>query len=237
MNHFLQSSVNRFRHFYLSQDSEEWKDLHDPTYKPWQFSASIIADIVGLGYKPACTRWKLMKGLLTPENTNYVFEYGKRNEAIALRNFYHKHPELVGVQPGYLHDAEYDFLTASLDNIAVTPQGNLLNVEVKCPFNQEIPMTASEIKNQWLIQINMQMRVSGIRTSVLTIWTPAACKDYLILYNENLANHLIQRVLEFRNSLQGSIAPRGVKPGDYLLHLLKSHKSNDIYYITQANDN
>lgn len=213
----------RFRHFTQPQDSPTWKSLHNRVNSDL-FSASVIPNLMGVGYKARCHEYDLVKGLKEDKDISFLphIKFGKDNEPKAKEHFSKAFPFLMCITPGIIYHANHPYIAATSDLIAVSKNdGQLMNVEIKCKFNGQLPETPEDIPARVLIQANVQMEVSGIGFTTLWFWTPEKQTGYLMPYSRALWIESLAAVHEFRQLLAENKRPSRTKVKQSLLDVIQ----------------
>lgn len=227
------SSLNpRFRHFFCTNESPEWKALHNPEQRRQYkfYSASVIPDLCGssIGYNSRSQQYDWIKGLKEQRDISDLppIKFGNENEPIAKERFQECFPFLMCVTPGLLYHPEYEYIGATSDLLAISKQnGELLNVEIKCMFMGILPETVEDIKARYIIQTMVQMAVSNIPVTALWYWTQEQQACFLIPFHKGLWEELLRVVHEFDGQLQRNERPTRTSASKNLLQYLQEVKS------------
>jgi hypothetical protein len=193
---------NRWRHWFLRQDSEEWSKLHEEGAKV--LTASVFPDLVGYGYQSVRKRFELALGLSKKKTNEYrdaLLEYGKENEVLAIKDFYKSHPQFKGqIQPGIVWSAELPFVGASVDNLAWLGS-DIYPVEVKCPCSQVLPEPKDRLG--WLIQVQIQLYCLGpeAERGILYFWQDGFGRAYWVPRSPQLIDLLLCHGVWFFNNV------------------------------------
>ena len=178
--HIISLEPLDFRFFQLSQEdgnNQEWKNARKDT-----ITASLVPEMFGIGYRPWC---RLVKGYEEPPST--ASEYGKKHEQDAKNSYLQNYATfpLLSQTPGLLvKDIGKSFkLGCSMDLVTLDKDLKWLNVEFKCPFTKQLPGSKEKINPRYLVQVFVQMWVSGIKQSHLFFWTPTGQECYLLTWD------------------------------------------------------
>lgn len=199
----------RFRYFAEPQDGPAWKSQHI-RFNSDLFSASVIPDLMGVGYKSRTWQYDLVKGLREDKDISNLphIKFGKESEPIAKQDFQKAFPFLMCITPGIAFHADYPFIAATSDLLCISKEtGETLNVEIKCKYNGELPETAQAVLPRVLIQANTQMEVLKLSHTVLWFWTAEKQIGWLMPYSKDLWDLSFAAVQDFRKVLEDNKRP------------------------------
>lgn len=202
---------SRFRDWYLDQTSPQWKEIHNRK-DSHVYTASIISDLLGsaIGYHSPAYQYDVVKGLKTEEDISNVppIKFGRDHEPDARDSFHAQFPFMLGSVPGLLWHHDYPNIGASLDLLAYcTKNQEIIPVEMKCMFSGILPETKDQVKEKYLVQLNIQMAVTKLKTGILWFWTADRQVGWLVQYNHDLFMECVKAVHEFEKRLQNSTRP------------------------------
>lgn len=212
----------RFRHLTEPQDSPVWKQLHNRINSDL-YSASVIPNLMGIGYKARCYEYDIIKGLKEDKDISHLehIKFGKESEPLAKEDFQKAFPFLMCITPGIIYHEKYPNIAASSDMICISKKdGALLNVEIKCKYNGILPETPEGIAPKVLVQANVQMAVTGIGFTVLWFWTKEKQIGWLMPYHEGMWQECLAAVEEFRTMLAENKRPHRTKVKQSVLNCI-----------------
>lgn len=206
----------KFEYWYYPQDHPIWDQMHN--YSKEILSASICGGILRFGEGSKDTPlhyYRCFKHLTDPTPDRFleevIFKYGKDHEPIAIEWTYQQLPYLIrGLQPGLILHSKYDWLAASLDQLAYCNKLNqLVLLEIKCPWGKKIPQTKYEIKRKYIIQILIQMAcMVVVEYGYFVVWSPEQQSVYLVQRDNDFLNLVVQYLIEFKHDhLQANVPP------------------------------
>ena len=179
-----QHKYDPFAFFTCDQRGELWNELHQPREEPFLVTASKVPEIVGVGYNTPTAIYKWYKGEKA-EKENEAMLYGSRTEEEAKNTFLKLNPEFVGVTPGTkFHDKFPELPYACSPDLIVLrhqqPSPDLINVEIKCPFKQIVPLSELDVKKSYIVQTQVQMEVLNLDLSFLWFFAPRRCSLFTV---------------------------------------------------------
>lgn len=156
-----------------------WEALHQegPFENVQFYTASRVPSIVGCGYDSPQKTWEYMTRTNKPtENVHSqkAKEHGKSHESVALADFREQFADSFGVcgcVVGMVVHPTVEYLAASADYIAWDNRnGALINVEIKCPYSASLPQTINAVKDNYLVQTQVQMMCLPLQRTLLFVW-------------------------------------------------------------------
>src|SRR3990167_7874628 len=137
------------------QKSNDW--LEDKKNK---ISGSEVADAIGVGYKKESGKNSLLFRKCGydpyPFKGNIYTEHGNRYELAAIQKYLsltdNIHIDLNIIPHNYI-----DFIAYSPDGICIDKDGNIILIEVKCPYTRKI--VKGEIPSYYIPQVQLGMQV------------------------------------------------------------------------------
>jgi hypothetical protein len=207
-------SFDRWKYWFDEPKGEVWDALHRPDkMKEFLITASVVPEIMGVGYSSAAKQYKLYTKQQTyqPPNTPAV-DWGQTHEEEALNTFLTHYPQWVGIKPGILFHKDYPTvpLAASLDMILVQKtddisEAELINLECKCPFyrDKQLPYSMDSIPLKAIIQTQVQMMVTGIQKSILWYWNPKDCVGIDIVKDDYSEKLILSAIKDFKEYVDG----------------------------------
>lgn len=162
-----------YRYFFEAPHSPVWNDLHDPGLGHRIHSASSIPNIVGYGYDSRFVYYLRCTGLRQKEDMseNVAIQHGVENEPRARDDFIRKYPHIYFCNPGFLLHPEYPFIGATSDGFGWDSKKEMpVSIEFKCPFISGNVQSTRDIKENYLIQVTVQMACTGFQLAYLHYW-------------------------------------------------------------------
>ena len=119
---------------------------------------------------------------------------------------------------------------ASLDQICITDKGEIVGLEIKCPYEsrtgEPVPRSVDDISTKFLIQIQIQLAVLPECTKMfLHYWTLNGFSQFEIPPHIPLQKALIKVINNFEFLVATNKSPRGAKPGIEIINLLADLRS------------
>ena len=208
---------HRFRDWFLDQSSDEWQQLHNLNSPTPLYTASMIPNILGIGYVSPNIMYQYMTGkkIYDMEAIGKAppLTWGKLHEKDALAEFVQKYPHCIVTRPGLVRHKDHDYVAASLDGLLLrcddSDDSSMVNLEIKCPYSKHIPFNRDEVHDNWLLQTQIQMACAGesVRQSYLWIWTPDKNVMWIIPRQQKLIDFAIKEVREFDCIVKGFAPP------------------------------
>lgn len=204
---------DRFRFWFIDENSQQWEDLHKHTYRPLLFTASNVPSILGMGYDSPATMYELYKGEKEKRIDMFlkrILDYGKTMEPIALEDFYDNYcgEWTLGAKPGPLIHKDIPWLLASVDQILYNPSTReLALLEIKCPWTSCTPEYVEEVSSTYLIQVQIQMLVTGVEKTFLYIYGRVARALFEIPYDPDLCHIILYQLEQFKNRIDNCNKP------------------------------
>lgn len=203
--------MSRYEGFFLQQDSEEWKKLHDRLITATKLEKILTG---GLG-KTRVRLWKEMLGMQDPIDLseNDAVKWGMEHEPVALDQFFRDHPEFQrGPQPGIIKHHHFYHCAASPDGFMYhEPTKSLMLLEIKCPYNEA---RVDDLPAKYLFQVQWQLFCCepSVKAAVLYLWTPEKQVKYMIKPNQKFIEWALGFVMPFWSCVTEKIIPEPLKP-------------------------
>ena len=236
-----------FKYWLIDQNSSIWQQMHDPiktreTERQTILTASQIANIFGYGFE---TRLKYYNKLICnmkleenkPEINDYFKEkaitHGKENEWLAKESFRSLFPSIKITTPGMIFHRHFNFIAASLDAVGLDVNNNeLVVVETKCPFRAR-PTAVWDIKENYLIQITVQMACVDLKVAYLHYWWEDETTDepryitFKIPFDETFWNYIIAGATNFKQNVDfRQSVPLRQKKDERLIVIIDNLRTN-----------
>jgi putative phage-type endonuclease len=205
---------HRFKYWFLKQSSTEWEEIHRKDWNNFILTASVCPRIFGCDPgDSAAHQYDLYRGNKQEKAFNefsqQAVDWGKHIEPTILKEFYKTHPDMTGVNPGLILHPKYDWLGASMDNIAVRC-GFLVNIECKGQYYSNPIVSPLDIKHKYYCQIQAQMMCCpSILQSVLVCYhkDEKIARAFTIIKNKPYIDLLEQGCVEFKQWVMGERKP------------------------------
>lgn len=162
----------------VNQNSPEWYEAHENF-----LGASAVADIFGIGFSSAKERFLIQSR--KKKKVVSLFGQAIMDDGHYFENQLLTFLEIRGwnfVKPGMYISKIYPDLGASLDAILFGANGNLYNLEIKAAIVKPIPSTQFEIPARYIIQIQTQMLLTGIKTTILAYHNTEKKTVFSVIY-------------------------------------------------------
>lgn len=188
----------------------------DPGSPEWlsRMSASKIAAVLGISpYESAFSLWHRMGGLTPPQEQTDVMSRGHYLEPSIRAWFADQHPDWSVTTTGTWVHHELDWAATSPDGLVTTDVGEVRYVEAKTAADSEGWGVAGsdQVPVGYRAQIIWGMHVTGLRVCHLPVLLPfLEFREYVINYDEDDARYMVERAMEFMDSLPGQ--PRERRP-------------------------
>lgn len=186
----------------LVPGSEAWSKV---------ITASKVAAILGLSpYDSPLSCWHKMRGNIPLEQETEDHRRGHYAEPAILAWFADQHPELTGMyqQPQYTNP-DLPWAAATPDAAMSAGETDVL-VEAKTARSMDdwgTPGT-DEIPAYYLVQVLFQLHLSGIKRAYVPVWGSwFEMAEYVVDYDQDLADGIIARCQKFWESLQADEPP------------------------------
>lgn len=188
----------------LVPGSEAWSKV---------ITASKVAAILGLSpYDSPLSCWHKMRGNVPLEQETEDHRRGHFAEPAILAWWRAEHPEysVLDQQPQILGQGDLSWCAATPDALATGRDVDDVLVEAKSARDMDEwgdPGT-DEIPAYYLVQVLFQLHLSGLKRAYVPVWGPwFEMEEYVVDYDEVLANGIIGRCREFWESLQDDVPP------------------------------
>jgi len=175
-------------------------------------TASKVSAILGLSpYDSPLSCWHKMKGNVPLEQETEDHRRGHYAEPAILAWWRDEHPEYTSMllQPQYVGEGDLERFAATPDAVASGVDGDVL-VEAKTARSLDDwgqPGT-DEIPAYYLVQVLFQLHLSGLQRAYVPVWGSwFEMEEYVVDYDEVLANGIITRCHEFWQSLAADEPP------------------------------
>lgn len=185
-------------------------------------TASKVSAILGLSpYDSPLSCWHKMKGNIPLEGETEDHRRGHYAEPAIIAWWRDQHPEysVLDLQPQYVAGN----LAATPDALASGKDVDDVVVEAKSARDMDEwgdPGT-DEIPARYLVQTLFQLHLSGLKRAYIPVWGPwFEMEEYVVDYDEVLANGIVSKCLEFFDSLAADNPP----PLDDSLHTFQTLK-------------
>lgn len=208
----------RFKYWNIDDGDSTFDKLHTIDPKNFLITASMVPEVFGWGCKGRSTKHyvELFKGNIVKETpTDFeqsCFDYGHRSEPLAANEFLDTYKQYVGIKPGFIFHPEIPWLGASPDLFCVedhsfvqfnfTSPLNIINVEVKAPFLKKIPEINSNIPIRNIIQVQVQMACTGLKETLLYIWSETNRSCWRVPRNEKFIEDIIHNLRLFKRLVE-----------------------------------
>lgn len=178
-------------------------------------TASKVSAILGLSpYDSPLSCWHKMKGNVPLEQETEDHRRGHYAEPAILAWWRDEHPEHFGFEdhPQYIGTGDLQRFAATPDAFAMLddPDVDRCLIEAKTARSMDEwgePGT-DEVPAYYLVQVLFQLHLSGIRRAYVPVWGSwFEMAEYIVDYDEVLANGIIGRCHEFWESLQANDPP------------------------------
>lgn len=245
----IENPVWNFSYWLIDQNSSIWQQMHDPVKTKERerqtiLTASQIANIFGYGFETRLKYYnKLICNLKEDDNkievNNFFKEkaitHGKENEWLAKESFRRQFPEIKITTPGMIFHRHFTFIAASLDAVGLDTLSNqLVVVETKCPFKAR-PSAVWDIKENYLIQITVQMACVNLQVAYLHYWWEDNETDepryitFKIPFDEMLWNYIAAGCANFKQNVDfKQSVPLRQQKCERLVTLLDNLRTNII---------
>lgn len=189
----------------LKPGSREWLRLVTP---------SKVAPILGISpYTDQYSQWHIMRGNITEPETDEM-RRGTFHEAGVLREFYHRHPELVREHNGHRTIRAAEWLAATPDSIAIPrnparrPHRVLVEIKTCAGWDDWGRTGTDEIPEHYLSQVlpcAYVAEVDEIRVFALgPFWE---YREYVVAPDIALAEATLAKCYEFWQTVQSGDEP------------------------------
>lgn len=189
----------------LEQGSTEWR-----LWRTRGITATDAAVLLGLSpYKTLWRLWAEKSGYATEVDLslNPLVQYGRRNEAVARRQYEAQVGELI--LPACVESTRMPLFRASLDGERSSNEP----VEIKCPSDavwQDVSThgrNSREFKYHYC-QLQHQLLVTESRIGWLIFWhAEHGLLEFKVERNDTLLRVLVQKAREFWNMLESGVEP------------------------------
>lgn len=178
-------------------------------------TASKVSAILGLSpYDSPLSCWHKMKGNVPLEQETEDHRRGHYAEPAILAWWLDQHPEMLGVlerHPQYVGTGDLDRFAATPDAAAVnadTSERVLVEAKTARSLDDWGQPGTDEIPAYYLVQVLFQLHLSGLRRAYVPVWGSwFEMEEYVVDYDEVLANGIIGRCREFWESLAADVPP------------------------------
>lgn len=191
-------------------------------------TASKVSAIIGLStYDSPLSTWHKMKGNIPLEGETEDHRRGHYAEPAILNWWLDQHPEYGKVkrQVQFVR-AELPWAAATPDGIAVSRKSGVPDVVVEAKSARDMdewgePGT-DEVPPRYFVQTLFQLHLSGLKRAYIAVWGPFfEMAEYVVDYDEALANSLIAKCQAFWDSLEADQPP----PLDDSIHTFRTLKA------------
>lgn len=189
-------------------------DVYDPGSPEWlaqralRLGGSEIAAVIGLSpHESRFSLWHRKLDLIPPVLDNDVMEWGRRLEDAVLTKFRDEHPALTGWHRGSWVHPEHDWMLASPDAVAYSPDGRLVIVDAKTGTDMGVEW--GEQPPVWYVcQLGWYMEVLDADESwIAALLDGRTYREYRIERNREDGALLIREGREFIQSLLNNDRP------------------------------
>jgi putative phage-type endonuclease len=188
----------------LVAGSEAWSKV---------ITASKVAAILGLSpYDSPLSCWHKMRGNIPLEQETEDHRRGHYAEPSIIAWWRDRHPEYSKVvrHPQYSGRGDLDWCAATPDAVASGKGVDDVLVEAKTARSLDDwgePGT-DEIPAYYLVQVLFQLHLSGLKRAYVPVWGSwFEMEEYVVDYDEVLANGIFGRTREFWESLKDDVPP------------------------------
>jgi hypothetical protein len=153
-----------------------------------------------LGHSKFMSRNALMKqfiaehqGIPLPDNTNAAMSYGTANEPVARKKFERDYKVEVQTH-GYFVHSSHEWIGCSPDGTYLAENGEEMLLEIKCPYNGNLP---SKIPEQYYDQIQWCLEIMNLEYATLYYWTPEEQVDFEIERDRDYFKSMLDYAYDF----------------------------------------
>jgi predicted phage-related endonuclease len=215
----------RLRYFFDDQHSPGWNLIHDPKNRPLIIGASVAPNILGVGYISSAKQFNLYMGIVKRQENNCAMDYGNVFEPEAIKGFYEHFPQFIGIRTGMILHPKCEFVGATPDQILIHKTRGMYNMEVKCPFNQKVAEIA-QFPYKYIVQVQIQMACIGVKETIFLIWTPEKAVVYLVPFHQELHDHIMVKLAEFKKMIDVGLKPGKARQDPAFILMLEQVRSN-----------
>ena len=186
-----------------------------PGTEAWsrKVTASKVAAILGLSpYDSPLSCWHKMRGNVPLEQETEDHRRGHYAEPSIIAWWRDKHDvSELHLQPQY-EDPAFPWAAATPDAAALLhddgPERVLVEAKSARDMDEWGEPGTDEIPAYYYVQAQFQMRLSGRRRTCVPVWGPwFEMAEYVVDYDEGIANGIIARCAEFAASLEADVPP------------------------------